>query len=118
MMKMQKDAVNPIPPVPPSLPPSPPRDMFYLSPLFSAGLWRAEEWAQLGVEMRGEEEFGGKENETLEEGQENIRKGAVGNERKEREREEGDRGSETERMRKWNYVVMETGMDLKSKTRM
>lgn len=37
--------------------------------------------------MRGEEEFGGKENETLEEGQENIRKGAVGNERKERERE-------------------------------
>ena len=85
MMKMQKDAVNPIPPFPSfAPPPPPPRDMFYLSPLFSAGLWRAEEWAQLGGEMRGEEEFGGRENETLEEGQENIRKGAVGNERKER----------------------------------
>lgn len=38
---MQKDAVNSIPP-----PPSPPK-MFYLSPLFSAGIWQAEEWAQL-----------------------------------------------------------------------
>lgn len=37
---------------------------------------------------------------------------------RERERQEGDRESETERMKKWNYVVMETGMDLKSKTRM
>lgn len=29
-----------------------PRDMFYLTPLRSAGIWQAEEWAQLGEEMR------------------------------------------------------------------
>lgn len=34
-----------------------PRDMFYLSPLFSAGIWQAEESAQLSEEMRGAEEF-------------------------------------------------------------
>lgn len=62
--------------------------------------------------------FGEKENETLEEGQENIRKEQWGTRELEGEREEGDRESERERMRKWNYVVMETGMDLKSKTRM
>lgn len=31
--------------------------MFYLSPLLSAGIWQAEESAQLSEEMRGAEEF-------------------------------------------------------------
>ena len=85
-------------------------------------MWRAEERAQLGEEMKGEEDLDSgiwreKEWNILEEGQGNTRKAQW--EMREQEWETGgDTKSETERMRKWNYVVMETGMDLKSKTRM